>query len=136
MAHLMYDLTILYTHVALRPPLLPMVRDPITTPFSVLISWIVPSIVNGTETYTVQYGADMTLPNSRMVNGSMDLTVINEMFTVNITGLIPFTTYYYTITANNSVNATVTPVMNFTTDETGTLIVDILWNYLDAHYYY
>ena len=99
-----------------------MVRDPITTPFSVLISWIVPSIVNGTETYTVQYGADMTLPNSRMVNGSTNLSAINEMFTVNITGLIPFTTYYYTITANNSVGNVTTSVMNFTTNETGTLI--------------
>ena len=111
-----------------------MVRDPITTPFSVLISWIVPSIVNGTETYAVQYGADMTLPNSRMVNGSMDLTAINQIFTVNITNLIPFTTYYYTITAMNSEGNTPTSVMNFTTDETGTY-TDILMTFHELLYY-
>ena len=113
-----------YTHAAIKPPLVPVVTNFITTPYSVNISWIVQSIVNDTETYTVLYGSDMnTLSSSVVRMGNTDLSAINEMFTVNITGLIPFTTYYYIISANNSVNTTNTSVMNFTTDETGTVIV-------------
>ena len=100
-----------------------MVRDPITTSSSVLLSWTVPIIINGIETYTIRYGADMTLPNSAVVMGGTDLSAINEMFTFSITGLIPFTTYYYTITANNLRGSVTTSVMNFTTNGIGTLIV-------------
>ena len=108
----------------MAPPLVPDVTNVITTPRSANISWIVQIIVNDTETYTVLYGTDaMTLSNSRVIMGNTDLSIINEMFTVNISGLLPFTTYYYIISANNSVGTTNTSVMNFITDETGTMIV-------------
>ena len=55
--------------------------------------------------------------------GNTNLTAINEMFTVNITGLMPFTKYYYIISANNSIGTTNTTVMTFTTDETGITII-------------
>ena len=55
--------------------------------------------------------------------GNTDLSTINEMFTVNITGLLPFTEYYYIISANNSIGTTNTTVMTFTTDETGITII-------------
>ena len=116
-------LLVFYAYVEIRGPLAPSVRDPVTTPNSVIISWIVRSIVNDTETYTVLYGTDMnTLSSSVVRMGNTDLSTINEEFSVNITGLTPFTTYYYIISANNSVNTTNTSVMNFTTDETGTMI--------------
>ena len=69
------------------------------------------------------YGTDVTsLTNSsEVIIGNTGLSTINEMFTVNIDGLIPFTTYYFIVSANNSVNTTSTAVMNFTTDETGTV---------------
>ena len=113
-----------YTHTAIEPPLVPDVTNIIMTPYSVNISWIVRSIVNDTETYTVLYGTDMnTLSSSVVRMGNTDLSTINEKFTVNITGLIPFTAYYYIISANNSVGTTNTSVMNFVTNETGTVIV-------------
>ena len=113
-----------YAHAAMIAPLVPDVTNVITTPYSAIISWIVQIIVNDAETYTVLYGTDMmTLSNSRVIMGNTDLSTINEMFTVNISGLLPFTTYYYIISANNSVNTTNTSVMTFTTNETGTIIV-------------
>ena len=112
------------THAAIEPRLVPTLISVITTPYSANISWTVQSIVNDTETYTVLYGTDMnTLSNSEVRMGNTDLSTINEMFTVNITGLTPFTAYYYIISADNSVGTTNTSVMNFTTDETGTQLI-------------
>ena len=103
------------------PPLMPMLRDPITASYSVNISWIIINVIFGTEVYSVQYGTEMTmlLSISEVVEGNTDTSVINEVFSVNITGLIPFTTYYYIVTATNTIGSTNTAVMNFTTDETG-----------------
>jgi len=99
-----------------------MVRDVITTPYSANISWVVSSVVFDQESYVVQYGTDMTmlLSSSDEIEGNNDTNTINEVFSVNITGLTPFTRYYYTIVAANSINSSTTPVMDFTTDETGT----------------
>ena len=115
-----------YAYVAIRPPLEPVVVEPpVTTPFSAIISWIVRSIVNDTETYTVLYGTDMNTLSMRSmeVEGNTDLSAINELFYVNITGLMPFTKYYYIVSAENSVDITNTSIFNFRTDETGIPIV-------------
>ena len=102
------------------PPLPPVLRDVTTTPYSVNISWVVPSILFDKENYTVQYGTDMTVAStSDIVPGSSDRNVINGDFSINITTLTPFTRYYYTIVATNTVGSTRTRIMNFTTDETG-----------------
>ena len=107
-------------YAAIRQPLEPAAIELVTTPFWAIISWIVQSIVNDTETYTVLYGTGMnTLSNSTVTMGSADLSIINEGFSVNITGLMPFTKYYYIISAENSVGTTNTSLLNFTTDETG-----------------
>ena len=100
---------------------MPIVRDFITTPYSVNISWIVPSITLDTETYSVEYGTEMTmlLNTSEVVEGNTDTSVINEVFSINITGLTPFTTYSYIVRAVNTDGNTSTSIMNFTTDETG-----------------
>ena len=69
------------------------------------------------------YGTDrMILADNEVIMGNTDLFTFNEVFTVNITTLMPFTRYYYIISANNSIGTTNTSVMNFTTDETGMVI--------------
>ena len=85
---------------------------------------MVPSIVFDQENYTIQYGTDMTMlvSSSNLVQGSSDTSVVNGDFSVNITGLTPFTRYYYIIVATNSVGSTSTTVMNFITGETGRCI--------------
>ena len=110
---------ILY-NVEMRPPLVPNVINLITTPYSVNISWIVTGIIYDAETYIVWYGTDsVTLQKSMAILGNTDLFTFNEMFSVNISELTPFTTYYYIISANNSVGTTNTTVMTFMTNETG-----------------
>ena len=117
----LYVLTCVYTGSLL--PLVPTVRDPITTPYSVNISWIITNITFGTETYLVQYGTEVTmlLNTSEVVEGNTNTSVLNEVFSINITGLIPFTTYHYIVRAINIIGNTNTSVMNLTTDETGKL---------------
>ena len=72
------------------------------------------------ETYSVQYSTDMSLPNStEVVMEANNKFTINQNFSIDITGLIPFTTYYYIIQANNSAGNTNTDIMTFTTNQTG-----------------
>ena len=112
---------VLYTDVAISPPLKPNITNLIRTPYSVNISWIVTIIVYDAETYTVHYGTDsMTLVDNIVIMGNTDLSAINEVFTVNISALTPFTKYYYIVSASNSVGTTNTSVMTFMTNETGT----------------
>ena len=93
-------------------------------PFSAEISWVTPYIALDRETYTVQYNTDMSLQNSiEVVIETINEFVINQRFSVNITGLTSFTTYYYIIQANNSAGSTSTNVMAFTTNQTGMYIM-------------
>jgi len=108
--------------VASVAPFPPIITEVITTPYSVNISWVVPSIIFDQENYTVWYGTDMTMlqSTSELVQGSSNRSVVNGLFSTNITGLSPFTRYYYVIMAVSSVGSNSTRVMDFTTDETGT----------------
>ena len=85
---------------------------------------MIPTIVFDQENYTVQYGTDMMMlqSTSELVQGNSNRTVINGIFSVNITGLTPFTRYYFIIVANNTVGSNSTTVMDFTTNETGTFV--------------
>ncbi|XP_065895629.1 delta-like protein B [Dysidea avara] len=99
-------------------PTQPMLNDIITTPYSVNISWLVRNVVFDQENYTIQYGTDETLlDTSQVVEGNSDTLTTDEFFYINVTGLAPYTTYYYRIVAVNSVGSSQTTVMNFTTDE-------------------
>ena len=92
-----------------------------TTPTSVNISWIVQSIVYDEEEYVVRYGTDNIALTSttEVIMGNSDLNTLNELFSVYIDGLTPFTTYYYIISATNTEGTTDTTVMNFMTNEAG-----------------
>ena len=108
----------------MEPPLVPVVTNVITTPFSANISWIVQIIVNDMESHTVLYGTNMSslINSSEVILGSNDSSTINEMFTVNIDGLMPFTTYYFIVSATNSEGTTNTSLMDFLTNQTGILL--------------
>ena len=114
----------------MREPLEPVVTAVATTPYSVNISWRVTSIVHDAEIYTVYYGTDnMTLVNSTEIPGSAN---VSDMYTVTISGLMPFTTYYYVVSAENSEGTTNTSVMNFRTNETGmTMANDTVHNIIN-----
>ena len=91
-----------------------------TTPYSAEISWVTPYIIMDKETYSVQYSTDMSLQNSSdVIIEAINEFVFNQKFSVNITGLIPFTTYYYIVRASNSAGNTSTDIMTFTTNQSG-----------------
>ena len=75
------------------------------------------------EEYVVSYGTDIIILTSttEVIMGNSDLNTLNELFSVYIVGLTPFTTYYYIISATNTVGTTNTTVMNFMTNETDTV---------------
>ena len=122
-----------YTFVAIQPPLVPVVADVITTPHSANISWMATSIVHDAETYTVYYGTDsMTLVNSTERLGP---ATISDAYTITISGLMPFTTYYYIVSAVNSEGTTNISVMTFMTDETGVaMMIEIVHNTMILHF--
>ena len=102
------------------PPIEFVMTEVITAPYSAMISWMTPYIVMDKETYTVQYSTDSSLQNtSEVVIKANNGFTTNQEFSVNITELIPFTTYYYMIQANNSAGNTNTDTMTFTTNQTG-----------------
>ena len=89
---------------------------------SVTISWMIPNIIFDQETYSLQYGIrdnTMTLLGTRNVTGNSELSTVNEVFSVNIIGLTPFTNYYFILTATNSFDSTSSAATNFVTDEAG-----------------
>ena len=112
----------MYIHtLATTPPNQVVSIDVSTGPYSVKISWITVRIILDRETYRVQYGMNMTLNyDSDSVLGIDNRFVTNERYSINITELTPFTTYYFILWASNSVGNTSTGIMNFTTDQTGT----------------
>ena len=110
-----------YIFAAIQQPLVPIVLEVITAPYSVNISWMATSIVHDAETYTVYYGTNiMALVNSTERLGPTNMP---DTYTVNISGLMPFTTYFYIVSANNSLGFTNTSVKNFRTNETGMAMV-------------
>ena len=111
----------MYIHtLAITPPNQLIYIEISTEPRSVRISWTTVLIIFDRETYWVEYGTDIILKyNSGVVLGNEDRSVTNERFSINITELTPFTTYYFVLWANNSVGNTNTSIMNFTTDQTG-----------------
>ena len=75
------------------------------------------------------YGTDnMTLVNSTEIFGPANAS---DVYTVTISGLIPFTRYYYIVSAENSEGTTNTSVMTFMTNETGmAIVIDTVYNCL------
>ena len=72
--------------------------------------------------------------DSDVILGNNNTYVTNERYSINITELTPFTTYYFVIWANNSVGNTSTDMMNFTTDQTGTGMQHIVFLCLQNTY--
>lgn len=87
-----------------------------STPTSVTLFWLVPMVTYTQEEYIVKYGEDPTnlTMNSAAVNGR-DIRLLNQNFTLTISGLVPNHTYHYQIVAKNSNGTQVTPVTSFNT---------------------
>ena len=106
---------------ATGPPAVPVVNV-VTTPNSAVITWIVPIITFDRENYTLEYGNDTGILDTIEMMGNANFTTVNESFFITLHDLMPFTEYYYKLTAINSNGTTVTGPDTFTTNESGMLL--------------
>ena len=86
---------------------------------SVLIQWTVSSIAYTPETYVVEYGTsqdslDMT---SDPTHSGEDITVVNQMYSVQLSSLEPDTQYYYQIVATNTALSCSSNLFSFRTSD-------------------
>lgn len=100
---------------------MPTVQETRTGPTEVTISWIVQTIAYTPETYYIQYGLDMgslTMTSERL-NGSLNLTSSNIVYSITLNSLQPYTQYHFRIVAENSFAMSQTSVLTFRTSESG-----------------
>ena len=84
---------------------------------SAIIQWTVSSIAYTPETYVVEYGTsqdslDMT---SDPTHSGEDITVVNQMYLVQLSNLEPVTQYYYQVVATNTALSHLSTPHMFTT---------------------
>ncbi len=94
-----------------------------TVPYSTqaLVSWTVTAISYTSEMYFIEYGQSNDTLNlrSEIIAGSGNLTSTNLAYSANITGLRPFTLYYYRVVARNSFTRSETSKLTIQTSEAG-----------------
>ena len=85
------------------------------------ITWIATVIAYTPESYYIVYGLSNDSLNLRSmaVEGTANLTATNWAYSATITGLHPFTHYYYLIEARNSFTITQSDVQMIQTTEAG-----------------
>ena len=82
------------------------------------ITFIVPTIAYTPEMhYTQNIGQELqnVLRSSTLVTGPDDITVINTMYSITLTGLEEANTYEFTVVSTNCIGNATTEVMEFTT---------------------
>lgn len=83
------------------------------------ITWVVPRFTYGTETYIVQYGvsSDALDMETDIVFSGLDSSLTNQIFSVALNDLQPFTTYYFRVLSTNILTTTNSDTAAFTTSE-------------------
>ena len=97
-----------------------------STPSSAIISWLVGSIAYTPESYTVIYGLNAELLNNYTtdaVQGTMDISARDQVYSATIIDLTPFRQYYYKIIATNSYESTQSSTNTFHTMTSGKYIL-------------
>ena len=102
-------------------PTAPTILGSTVSTTQVTINWIVTVIAYTPESYFIVYGLSNDTLNLRSdaVEGVTNLTATNLAYSATITGLRPFTRYYYRIDVRNSFTTTESTIQNFQTTEAG-----------------
>lgn len=109
------------TNLGPTAPNTPRIEMSISYAMEAMLNWTVGSIAYTPENYHIEFGVSSDVLNMRsdVINGSSNLTSTNLLYSTTLTGLSPFTQYYYRIVATNSFITTRTVVEMFRTSETG-----------------
>ena len=112
----------LHLTIGIRAPVQPNL-DPATdiTPQSATVSWSMPTFSCLPEEYRVEYGLRQSSLDQRSdtLLSDGDPSVINATFSVELTGLMPDTVYFYRVVAMNIIGDTASGMMQFETPEPG-----------------
>ncbi len=89
-----------------------------TTLTTAQIQWSIPRIAYTPEQYTVEYGTSpgSLSQSSAVVSGSTDLAAVDRQYSVEVTGLLEGSTYYYRVVAHNTYGSTSSNVYTFTVE--------------------
>ena len=84
------------------------------------ITWVVPSVTYGRETYIVRYGVslDSLSTETETIPSGLDTLLTYQSFSVTLKGLQPFTQYYFRVLATNILATTSSDAVAFTTRKT------------------
>ena len=88
-----------------------------TTHSTATIEWRISSVTYTPETYYIEHGTSPSMldQQSLSVRSGSDLTITNQLYSVDITGLTSNTTYYYRAVASNSFASTPSTLKTFIT---------------------
>ena len=117
-----YNNYIIYYYSGPDQPMMPvLVGTGIISDSSALIQWTVSSIAYTPETYVVKYrtsqdNLDMT---SDPTDSGEDITVVNQMYSVQLSNLEPATQYYYQVVATNTALSRSSNLLSFRTSDNG-----------------
>ena len=83
------------------PPNVPILLSSTAGQTQATISWVVTSVAYTLENYSISYGpsSDTLDMTNYLTEGSPNYTATNQAYSATITGLDPFTLYYYAIVA-------------------------------------
>ena len=99
-----------------------------TDPTTATVEWTVPLIAYTPETYVVSYSTSTAKRQTLMsvpVESGADFDAVNQMFSVELTGLEPSTAYNYQVLSENSVDSSTSTLQSFTTTA-GKLLDDVI----------
>jgi len=85
------------------------------------LQWTITSLSYDRESYRVSYdnvSSNLQL-SSESVQGNSDIRLVNQVYSVELTGLLPMTTYYYTLIATNGHGSVQTVLASFNTTRVG-----------------
>ena len=94
---------------------------------SAIIQWTVPIIAYTPETYVVNYGISISSLDlmSRTVQSGSDFEAVNQVFAVELTGLVDSTTYFYQVVAANGQGSSSSVIQSFSTSIPGKLYIGV-----------
>ena len=110
---------------------IPMEEMFTVTATSVTLWWLVEKIAYTVETYTIECGSTADNPNHIIgpVNGTMNISATNVLYSVEVNGLLPFSQYFCSVYSTNTFGTSESDIVSFTTLEDG--IVDIVTNHIN-----